>query len=290
MHRYLIEPFQAGYMRRAWLEVVLLSVMCGTIGTLVVLRRLAFMADALTHTVFPGLAVAFVAGWSLFAGAAGAALVSVLALTPASRHRRIDTEGLLASLLAVFFSVGVIIVSRQRSFASDLTNLLFGRLLLVDSGQLWQTGLTAAVVCTVTAVFAKELVLASFDRTGAEAMGYRLVRLDLLSNALVAATIVAAAQAVGTALVIAMLVTPAATARLLTDRLGALVPVAIGLGIGGGTVGLLVSYAASVHHDVRLAPGATVSVTLTVVFAAVVAGGALARRRDLGRLPTEVAA
>lgn len=278
MHRYLVEPFQAGYLQRAWIELVLLSLMCGVVGTMVLLRRLAFMADAITHTVFPGVALAFVAGWSVFAGAAGAAVVSVLALSPASRHRRIDTDGLLAVVLAVFFSIGVIIVSRQQSFASDLTNLLFGRLLLVDAAQIWRTAAMAVLVLTVTAAFAKELVLVAFDRVGAEAMGYRLTRLDLMANALVAATIVTAAQAVGTALVVALLVTPAAAARLLTDRLGLLAPLAVALAIVGGTLGLLASYGASVHHDVRLAPAATVSVVLTAMFVVILAVTSLRAR------------
>ena len=134
--RLFIEPFQAGYLQRALIEAVMLGVLGGIVGVHVVLRRLEFMADALTHTVFPGMAAAFVLGGSLYVGALVTGVLSAVLLTLVTRNRRVTSDAALAVLLTGFFSVGVIIVSRSRSYTADLTILLFGRVLAVDVTQL----------------------------------------------------------------------------------------------------------------------------------------------------------
>jgi manganese/iron transport system permease protein len=276
--RLFVAPFHAPYMQRALLEILVLSVVAGLVSVHVLLRRLAFEGDALTHTIFPGIAVAFVAGQSVFVGALVAGLASAVLLTFASRVRGIDEDAALGVLIGAFFSLGVVVVSTRAGYTADLTTLLFGRILAVDARQLVETVIVAAVVVAALAAAHKELVFRAFDPTAADAAGYRVVALDLLLNLAVALVVVAAVRAVGTALVIALIVIPGAIARIAADRIGRMVAVSIGVGALCGYAGLVASYEASLHHGVRLGSGATIVLALTLAFAISAAAGAVARR------------
>jgi manganese/iron transport system permease protein len=273
----LIDPFTAPYLQRALVEAVLLGVLAGIVGVHVVLRRLAFAADAFTHTVFPGLAIAFALGASLFAGALVAGVASAVALTVLERNRRIGSDAAVAVVLTSFFAVGVIVVSRTDRYTADLTGLLFGRILTVDAGQITRTAAVLAAVALVLAALHKELVLRAFDPDAAEALGYRLGALDLVVNLAIVAVVVAAAQAVGTLLTVALLITPAATARLVCRSVGSMYVVAAAVGALAGWLGLAASYEASLHHGLRLASGATVVLALTAIFLVALAGRAVVR-------------
>jgi manganese/iron transport system permease protein len=266
MSELLVEPFRLPYMQRALLEVVLLGVLAGAIGVFVVLRRLAFVADALTHTVFPGVVIAFLLDRSILLGALVFGLLTAVLLAGIGANRRVGDDAALAILLTSFFSVGVVLVSRTRTFASDLTVLLFGRVLTVDRADLVQTLALAVLVLAVLAALRKELVLRAFDPAGAAAMGYRTVVLDLVLNVLIALVVVAAVKAVGTVLVIALIVVPAAAARLLANRVATMTALACLLGAVGGWLGLAASYEVSVDRGVRLASGATIVVVLVALF------------------------
>ena len=282
MSRLLIEPFQVAFMQRALLAVVVLGVLAGAVGVFVVLRRLAFVGDALTHTVFPGVAIAFLVGQSIFIGALVAALVSALLLTTLTSTRRVTPDAALAVLLTSFFAVGVVLVSRVQSYTTDLSGFLFGRILAVTWPALWQTLAVAAIVLGVLVALRKELVLRAFDPEAAAAMGYRVDLLDLVLNVLIAMVVVAAVKAVGTVLVIALIIVPAATARLLVDRVAGMIAIACGLGAFGGYLGLAISYEASLQRGVRLASGATIVVVLVACF--LVALAVAPGRRALARL------
>ncbi len=290
-------------MQRALAASIVLAVLAGVVGVVVQLRDLSFMTDALTHTVFPGIAIAFVAGRSLFAGALVAGALSAVLLTFAARGApgaargrvawRIDQDAFMALVLAGLFSIGVIVVSRTRTYTSDLTALLFGRVLTVNGTQIAQMIVVAAIALGLLAAIRKELILRAFDPHSAEAMGYSLLRIDLVVNLVVALVVVAAVRTVGTALVVAFLITPAATARLVCHRLGPLVTVSIGVGAVASWLGLAISYDASIHHDVNLAAGATIVVVLTAAFAlaaSVTAWRARRRRPASPRPPVAPAA
>lgn len=259
----------APYQQRALLAVVVLGVVAAVVGVHVVLRRLSFVADAMSHTVLPGVVLANLAGVSLYAGALVAGLVTALLLGLPARARRIGEDAAVAILLTGFFAVGVAVVSRGRSFATDLTGFLFGSLLTVRADDLvLMTAIGGAAVVAIT-LFHKELVLRAFDRAAAEAVGLPVARLDLLLDVAVAVVIVTALRAVGTLLAVAFVITPAATAR----RLGlAVVPsmvVAAVLAAVCGAAGLALSHEVGLRADVRIAPGATVVVLLSTVFVAV---------------------
>jgi manganese/iron transport system permease protein len=284
--RLFTEPFQAPYMQRALLAVVVLGTLTGVVGVVVQLRRLTFMSDALTHTVFPGVAIAFATGNSLLLGALIAGVLSAALLTLATRSRQVDDEAFLALLLATFFSIGVAVVSRSDSFTSDLTALLFGRVLTITQREVLETTVVAVAVLVALFLLRKELLLRAFDETAATALGYPVWLLDLVLNMLVALVVVASVRAVGTALVVALVVTPAAIARLLCTGLRAMLTVSVAVAIGAGWFGLALSYDVSIHHDVRLASGPTIVVVLTAFFAVAASARTLqraARRRQLAR-------
>jgi manganese/iron transport system permease protein len=291
--RFLTEPFEPAYMQRALLVAVIIAVLAGVVGVVVQLRQLSFMTDALTHTVFPGIAIAFVLDQSIFAGALVAGALSAALLTFAARSSRIDHDAFMALVLASLFSIGVIFVSRNRTYTADLTSLLFGRVLAVEATQIVETLVVALLALGILVAIRKELLLRAFDPTGAEAMGYSLLRIDLVVNLVVALVVVAAVRAVGTALVVAFLITPAATARLVCRRLGPLIATSVLVGLVGAWAGLAISYDASVHSGVRLAAGATIVVVLTALFALVALAAAIQRvrrrrralRRGDGRVP-----
>ena len=282
MLRLLVEPFGSPFMARALVEALLLGVVGGVVSVFVVLRRLAFVSDVLTHTVFPGVVIGFlVAGTGgIVWGALAFAVLSAVLLAVLSAGPRVTEDASMAVLLTGFFAVGVVLVSRRSSYTSDLTAFLFGRILTVDTGQILVTAVLGGLVLGTLALLGKELVLRAFDPAGAAAAGYRVLLLDLVLNLAVALVVVAAVRAVGTVLVIALLVVPGAAARLLSDRLAALVPLAAGIGALAGWLGLAASYEASVGHGLRLASGATVVLVLVVLYGvATVVGTARARVR-----------
>jgi manganese/iron transport system permease protein len=278
----LVEPFRLPYMQRALLEVLLLGAVAGVVGVFVVLRRLAFVSDALTHTIFPGVVIAHLLDRSLLLGALAFGVLTAVLLTGITAgSRRVAADAALAILLTSFFSLGVVLVSRTRTYTADLSLFLFGQVLAVDRADLLQTLALAAVVAATLWALRKELVLRAFDPDGATAMGYRTATLDLLLNLLIALVVVAAVKAVGTVLVVALIIVPAAAARLIANRIATTMVLAGAFGALGGWLGLAASYEVSVDHGVRLAAGATIVVVLVALFA--LAAAAAPVRRGLAR-------
>ncbi|GAA3453757.1 metal ABC transporter permease [Dactylosporangium matsuzakiense] len=294
MYDLFIAPFTLPFMARALLELLLLAVLAGVVSAHVLTRRLGFVADTMTHTVFPGVVLGFVTAGvdGIFPGALLAAAVTALLLTLFTRSRRVTDDTALAVLLAAMFAVGVVLVSRRASYTADLTALLFGRLLTVNRAEIIQTALVAAIVLVALALLHKELVLRAFDPAAASAMGYRIWRLDLVLNLAVALVVVAAARSVGTMLVIALLVVPAATGRVLSARLPAITAIGVAVAAVGGALGLTISYHASITYGLRLAGGATVVLTLVAAHLLTLTAAALARAarsRPRRRAPSAVA-
>jgi manganese/iron transport system permease protein len=276
----LLGPFEAPYMHRALVELVLLGILGGVVGVHVLLRRLAFVTEAVQHTVFPGIAIAFAAGGSLLVGALASGLLSVVLLTVGAGRRRIDPDALLALLVAVFVALGVVVVSRRSGYQRDLSSLLFGRILAVDRRQVIDTAIIAAACLVALLALHKELVLRAFDPGGTAALGYRTAWLDLVLNVVITLTVVAAVRAVGTVLVVAFVVTPAAAARLVTHRVGMMMAFAAAFACAGGWLGLVISYEGSLRHGWRLASGATVVLTLTAGFVLIAGGRAIVQVRN----------
>jgi manganese/iron transport system permease protein len=278
--RLLVEPFDLPFMQRALIEALLLGALGGVVSVFVLLRRLAFVSDALTHTVFPGVVIGYLVSATngVVWGALAFALLSAVLFTVLSSGRQVTEDATLAMLLTGFFSVGVVLVSRRSSYTADLTTFLFGRILFVDSREILETAVIGVIVIMVLAVVGKELILRAFDPGAAAALGYRVAVLDLILNVAVALVVVAAVKAVGTVLVIALLTVPGATARLLSGRLTVIMALSVAVACLSGWVGLAVSYEASVNHGLRLASGGTVVLAMVACYALALPFGPIAAR------------
>lgn len=255
-------------MVHALAELLLLAAICGPVSVFVFVRRLSFTADALTHTVFPGVVAGFLAGGTtgLLLGALIAGLVTAAALTLLNRAGALSDDAATAVVLTAMFSIGVALVSRRSSYTSDLTAFLFGRILTVTPGQLAETAVLTVVTLGALAVLARPLAFRAFDPEGAAAAGYRIGRLDLALNVLVALVVVAGVRAVGTIMVVALLIVPAAAARLLTARLASIAAVGAALVAAAGYLGLLVSWTASVDYGVALTSASAVVLVLVLAY------------------------
>lgn len=280
LYESVVEPFRLPFMAQALVEMLLLGALAGTIGVFVLIRRLAFVSDALTHTVFPGVVIGYLLAGDtgIFAGALVAGAGTAVALTLLTRGRKLTEDAAIAVILTSMFSIGVALVSHRSSYTSDLTAFLFGRLLTVSVAEIAQTAVVAGVVFATLLIIGKELVFRAFDPEGARAQGFRIGMLDLVLNVLVALVVVAAVRAVGTVLVIALLIVPAAAARFVTHRLVPLGLIAAAIGMLGGWLGLVASWNASIHAGVRLGSGATVVVVMVGLYVAILAAASIRRR------------
>jgi manganese/iron transport system permease protein len=264
----VIEPFTAPFMARALAEMALLALICGPVSVFVFARQLSFVSDALTHTIFPGVVIGFLAGGldGLFAGALVAGIVTAVVLTLLTRDARISDDAATAVVLTAMFSAGVALVSRRSSYTSDLTSFLFGRLLTVSPRQIAETAVLVVIVLVALLIGARALLFRTFDPAGAAAAGFRTGWLDLWLNILVALVVVAAVRAVGTILVVALLIVPAAASRMVTDRLVPMAVLGTALILGAGYGGLLLSWTASIHYGVSLASASSVVLLLVVAY------------------------
>jgi ABC-type Mn2+/Zn2+ transport system permease subunit len=257
----LIEPFvENAFMQRALLAGLLVAVACGVVGTFVVLRGLAFIGDALAHGVLPGVAAATLLGWPGMLGALAGALAMIGGVRLVTRHSRLSTDTAIGLLFVGMLALGVVIVSRSRSFSGDLVGILFGEVLGIGGDDLVVQSLATAAVLVVAAVCVRPFLLLCVDAELAEVSGFRSGRYHTIMLLLIAVTVVVSFQTVGTLLVFGMLLAPAGTAALVVHRVGSMVAVAVGIGAACVLAGLLVSY----HAD--LAGGAAIVLCAVAVF------------------------
>jgi manganese/iron transport system permease protein len=258
---WITEPFGSELMQRALLEAVLAGALCGAVGVHVVLRRLSFFTMALTHATFPGLVLAALLGISLFFGTAAFGVVVVLVVVALSRRRGLDSSTATGVVLAGGFALGVVLISSQQGFTRDLTAFLVGSILTVEPSDLAITAGATAAVLALLVLLHKELVLAAFDPAALEALGYRVVVLDIALLIAIEITVVTSIPAMGTILAVALIVAPASAARLWTDRVGIAMAVSAALGASSGVAGLWIS------HRFDVAAGAAIALVAAGVFA-----------------------
>jgi len=264
---WLTEPFALEFMQRALAASLIVGVVCSVLGCFVVLRSMAFLGDALAHAILPGVAIAYLLGTNLVAGALVAALIVAFGIGFFSRGGVVREDTAIGILFAAALSLGVLLISTVRTYATDLTHILFGNVLGVTGADLWLTGALAAIVLIVLLGLYKEFVLAAFDPVLAHTLGRRPELMRALMLVLLALTIVVSLQTVGVGLVAAMLVTPAATASLLTRRLPAMMAVAALVGAVSSVTGLYVSYYLDVASGAAIVLAATVLFVAAFVFA-----------------------
>lgn len=256
----LVEPFQFGFMVRAFVGVSLIAVLSGLVGTFIMLRGLAFIGDAIAHASFGGIVLAMLVGIPLQIGALIFGFGTALLVAAMGRKTKLRADTSLAILFTGAFSIGVLGLATRPGFAGDLSSLLVGSVLAIRSADLWWIVAAAVLTGVVMIATFRQLVYVSFDAAGAEAAGLPAGRLQTLLLGLVALSVVVSLQAVGTILVVALLITPAATASLFTKRIERLIGAAMGLGLVATWIGLYVSY------YMATPPGATIVALLTLQF------------------------
>ncbi len=263
----LVDPLGRAFFLRALVAAILVGTVCAVVGTYVVLKGLAFIGDAVSHAAFPGIVVAFLLSGPYFLGAAVAAVGTALSIGFVSRRTQLRLDTAVGVVFAGTFALGIYLYSTIHGFVMDLMGLLFGNVLLISYGDLVGLVVLGLLVLAVIGVLWKELLYATFDPLGAAAAGLPVELLEYAFLAVVAVTIVVSLKAVGIILVVAMLVTPAATAQLLTVRFGRMMALAIVVGIVSAVVGLYVSLWADA------ASGATIVLVETALFLAAMALG-----------------
>lgn len=258
----LTDPWSQVFMQRAFLVALMCGLVCGVIGCYVVLRGMAFISDAVAHAVFPGLAIAFILQADLVLGGAIAGLATALAIGIVAQSRRLREDTVIGVFFAAAFGLGIVLLSTTSAYGGSLESFLFGSILGIDDGDVRRVAIAGALLLLVVLALNKELVAVALDRETARAAGLPVLQLDLTLYMIVTVAIVISLQAVGNILVLALLITPAACARLLTDRLDAMMALAAVIGAGTSLIGLYVSY----HLD--LAAGGTVILVMTAAFVA----------------------
>ncbi|MBJ7603882.1 MAG: metal ABC transporter permease [Candidatus Dormibacteraeota bacterium] len=276
--QWLTDPFLLEVQRRALVEVLLSGGLGGALGCYVIFRRLGFMTDALSHAVLPGVVIAFLltGAAGILYGALAAGAVAAVSIGFITRDQRIQEDAAIGVVLTGAFALGIVLISTVHSYATALEDFLFGNVLLVSPEDLWLTLGLSAVVAAVLLIFHRRFVLRAFDPGLAEAMGLRGLLLDLLLLLLLAATVVVSLRAIGNILVVAFLITPAATARLLTVRVPRMLLLSACLGAFSGAAGLVIAYYLNVSS------GSLIVCLSTLLFLVVLIceprRGALARR------------
>lgn len=240
MMGWLLEPLTYPFMIRGLLAGMLVGAVCAVLGTYVVLRGMAFFGDALAHAILPGVAVAYMARWPLSAGALAAGLLAAAAIGYLQNRIREDTA--IGIVFSGAFALGIVLLSVVRTYTVDLTHFLFGNVLGVSPADLVITAILSGGVLLLTVAFHKEFVLVAFDPVLATVLRLPTSLLRYLLLLMLAITVVAALQVVGVALVVAMLVTPPATAYLLVRRIGPMMGLAALFGILSAVAGLYSSY------------------------------------------------
>lgn len=257
---WLIEPFQYSFMVRAFVGTSLIALLSAMIGVFIVLKGLAFIGDAIAHTSFSGIAIALLLGWNLYFGALLLAMLTAVGITFLHRTAKIKHDTALAILFTGAFAVGVIVMARMPSFAGDLSALLLGTVLGIRSYELWWIIAAVMLIGIVLLITFEHLVFVSFDPIGAEAAGLPVFWLQLLLMLMLSVAVVVAIQTVGVILVMALLITPAATANIFTKKLLHLMGLAALFGLIATWVGLYISFYYSAP------PGASIVLAATLQF------------------------
>src|SRR5512140_3796859 len=257
---FLLAPLQYDFMVRALAASVVVGVLCAVMGTYVVLRGMAFLGDALAHAILPGIAIAYLLHGSLLAGALIAAIVIALSIGLFSRQGAVREDTAIGILFAAALSLGIALISSIRTYAVDLSHILFGNVLGVSPLDLWLTAALGLLILLTVAVLYKPFLVISFDPVLAATLRLPAALLRNLMLVLLALTVVVSLQTVGVGLAAAMLVTPAATAYLLTRRLASMMLLSALIGALSSVIGLYISYYANIVS------GSAIVLTATAFF------------------------
>ncbi|MFZ0074741.1 metal ABC transporter permease [Exiguobacterium sp. RIT452] len=259
---FIEATFQYDFLQKALITSVMVGIICGVIGCFIILRGMSLMGDAISHAVLPGVAISYLLGINFFIGAVVTGLLTALGIGFVSQNSRIKNDTAIGILFTSAFALGIILISFLRS-SSDLYHILFGNVLAVRPSDMWMTLIIGIIVLGAIYLFYKELLVTSFDPTMAAAYGLSTRLVHYLLMTMLTLVTVASLQTVGIILVVAMLITPAATAYLLTNRLSRMIFLSAGFGTISSIVGLYFSF------TYNLSSGASIVLVATALFALV---------------------
>ncbi|RLK48804.1 manganese/iron transport system permease protein [Alkalispirillum mobile] len=262
----LSSPFDYGFMQRALLTSVLVGAVCGMLSCYVVLKRWSLLGDAISHAVLPGVAIAYLLGWPFFIGAFITGALTSLGIGAIERHTRIKSDAAMGLMFTAAFALGIVIISKIAS-STHLMHILFGNVLGVQHSALLLTLVSGIIAFLVVWLFYRPLLLYTFDPLQAQALGFRTSAIHYGLILLLTLTIVASLETVGIILVVAMLITPGATAHLLTERLTTMMGLSVGVGVVSAVVGLYLSFFFDVASGGAIVLVATAIFLLTLLFA-----------------------
>jgi len=261
---WLLEPLQYPFMLRGLAAAIMVGIVCAIVGTYIVLRGMAFFGNALAHSILPGVALGYLVGGGerkhLFWWALGAALLSSVGINAISQSSKLKEDTAIGIIFAGMFALGIALISSVRNYSTDLTHFLFGDILGVTSGSLWLIGIFGAIIILTILTLFKEFRVLAFDPVLAATLRLPAKFLNYLQLFLIAMAIVVSLQTVGIALMSAMLLTPPATAYLLTKRLSSMMVTASVIASLSGILGLYISY------FIQVSSGAAIVLTATIIF------------------------
>jgi manganese/iron transport system permease protein len=269
----LLAPLQYEFIQRALFGAILIAIVCASVGVFVVLRGLAFLGDAIAHAAFPGVVIAFILKLDLIIGGSIAAVLSALTIGAVARRSGLREDTAIGVVFSGMFALGIVLFAGLRTYSGDLLGILFGNVLGISGEQLVLASIAGVLILAVLWVVWRELVFVSFDPVGAAAAGLRPLNYDTLLLGLIGVAIAISVQLVGVVLVVAMLVTPAATARLVSRDLRTMLAVCMAAAIGSSIGGIWLSY------YVNAASGGTIVLVATTLFGVVWTGRSVARSR-----------
>lgn len=258
MKEFFIDPLQFAFMERALMAAILVGLTSGLVGSFVVVRGMSFFGDALAHSILPGVAIAYIYGQDIFLGGLVAGIGTAIGIGWLTRHQKLKEDTAIGVVFAGMFALGIAIISTSNRYTVDLTHILFGNILGVSGGDLEVMALCGAVVLAMIVFFYKEFLVISFDPNLAKTLKLPAELLRLCLLVLIAITIVASLRIVGVALMLAMLVTPAATVQLFVKRFHWMIFFSALLSALSGIAGIYLSY----HCEIPTGPAIVLTATL----------------------------
>lgn len=229
------------FLQKAFITSIMVGIICGVIGSFIILRGMALMGDAISHAVLPGVAISYMLGINYFYGAVATGVLTAFGIGAISQNSRIKTDSSIGLVFSAAFALGIILITKAGS-ATDLTQILFGNVLSVRTSDMWITLIIGTIVILVVILFFKELLVSSFDETMAAAYGLKTRFIHYTIMFLLTLVTVASLQTVGVILVVSLLITPASTAYLLTNRLSVMVVLSAFFGALSAIIGLYFSF------------------------------------------------
>ncbi|TMN21556.1 metal ABC transporter permease [Lentibacillus cibarius] len=263
---FIQDLFDYEFMRRAFITSVVVGIICGIIGSFIVLRGMALMGDAIAHAVLPGVAISYMMGINYFYGAAVIGILSALGIGIINQNSRVKSDASIGIVFSAAFALGIVLITIAQS-ATDLTQILFGNVLAVRPSDMWLTIVIGVIVLVAVFLFYKELLVSSFDETMAAAYGLKTRMIHYGIMVLLTLVTVASLRTVGVILVVSMLITPASTAYLLTNRLSTMIGLAAFFGALSSVIGLYISNMSDLPSGPIIAMATTGIFILAFLFA-----------------------